>query len=79
MGGMREILRPDNGVLVPARDAGALADGLRTALAQPWDRAAIAAAMRRTWDDVARETIAICQQILDRRGAKPSSVRRIVL
>ncbi len=67
VGGMREILRPDNGVLVPARDAGALADGLRQALSHPWDRAAIAAAMRRTWDDVARETVDICQEVIDHR------------
>ncbi len=67
VGGMREILREDNGVLVPPRDADALADGLRLCLARDWDRAAIAAAMTRTWDDVARETLQECQAILQRR------------
>jgi glycosyltransferase involved in cell wall biosynthesis len=67
VGGMREILRADNGVLVPARDAAALAEGLRQCLGRDWDRAAIAAAMSRTWDDVARDTIAICDAVLDRR------------
>jgi teichuronic acid biosynthesis glycosyltransferase TuaC len=67
VGGMREILRADNGVIVPARDAVALADGLRQCLVRDWDRAAIAAAMSRTWDDVARETIGICEAVRDRR------------
>ena len=28
------------------------------------DHAAIAAAMRRTWDDVARETLAVCERVV---------------
>jgi glycosyltransferase involved in cell wall biosynthesis len=67
VGGMREILRADNGVLVPPRDANALAEGLRQCLARDWDRAAIAAAMSRSWDDVARDTIDICEAVCARR------------
>jgi len=66
VGGMREILHDDNGVLVRPRDADALAAALRQCLARDWDRAAIAAAMSRTWDDVARDTLAVCEAVLAR-------------
>lgn len=36
VGGVPELVRAENGVLVPAEDAAALADGLRTALARTW-------------------------------------------
>jgi teichuronic acid biosynthesis glycosyltransferase TuaC len=63
VGGTREILHADNGILVPPKNAEALAQALRQALDQPWDRPAIAAAMSRTWDDVAVETLAVCEQV----------------
>lgn len=66
VGGMREIVHESNGILVPPRDAQALADALREALAREWNREGIAAAMRRTWDDVARETLDLCESL---RGA----------
>jgi len=68
VGGTREILHADNGILVPPKNAEALATALRQALDQPWDRPAIAAAMSRTWDDVAVETLAVCEQVA--RGAR---------
>ena len=68
VGGTREILHADNGILIPPKNAEALAKALRQALDQPWDRPAIAAAMSRTWDDVAVETLAVCEQVA--RGAR---------
>jgi teichuronic acid biosynthesis glycosyltransferase TuaC len=70
VGGTREILHADNGILVPPKNAEALARALRQALDQPWDRPAIAAAMSRTWDDVAVETLAVCERVAraGRRG-----------
>lgn len=55
VGGTREILHERNGILIPPRDAGALTKALRDALDRDWDHAGIAAAMSRTWDDVAVE------------------------
>ena len=45
-------------------DAQVLADALRAALDAQWDHAAIAAAMQRTWDDVAAETLAVCEPLI---------------
>jgi glycosyltransferase involved in cell wall biosynthesis len=64
VGGIPEIIDDRNGLLVPARDTAALAEGLDKALSQPWDRAAISQAMTRTWDDVATETLAVCEQVI---------------
>jgi teichuronic acid biosynthesis glycosyltransferase TuaC len=69
VGGTREILRDGNGVLVPARNVDALCRGLQEALTKSWDHEAIAAAMRRTWDDVAVETLAVCEQVLAQRAS----------
>jgi len=67
VGGTREILHAGNGILIPARDAQQLALALRQAIDSPWDHAAIAAAMSRTWDDVAVETLAVCEQVVRQR------------
>ncbi|PXW96588.1 glycosyltransferase involved in cell wall biosynthesis [Sphaerotilus hippei] len=72
VGGTREILNARNGVLIPPRDAAALADGLRRALDGVWDHGAIAAAMNRSWDDVAVETLAVCEQV-----ARSAAGRRV--
>ena len=41
---------------------------MRAGLSRTWDRAAISRLRARTWDDVARETHAICQEVLQRGG-----------
>lgn len=43
VGGIPELLGAENGVMVPAGDAGRLEDGLRRALARAWDPAALRA------------------------------------
>jgi len=70
VGGTREILNASNGVLIPPRDPVALERALRTALDTSWDHAAIAAAMRRTWDDVAAATLAVCRRVVDERAGR---------
>jgi teichuronic acid biosynthesis glycosyltransferase TuaC len=60
VGGTREIVNAENGILIEPRDAAGLASALTQALDRPWNHAAIAAAMKRSWDDVARETLAVC-------------------
>ncbi|RZL03747.1 MAG: glycosyltransferase family 4 protein [Rubrivivax sp.] len=64
VGGIPEIINDGNGRLVPARDTAALEKGLDQALRHPWDRVAISQAMTRTWDDVATETLAVCEQVI---------------
>jgi glycosyltransferase involved in cell wall biosynthesis len=64
VGGTREILHNGNGILIPPKDASRLATALRDALNGEWDHAGIAAAMSRTWDDVAVETLAVCEQVV---------------
>lgn len=59
VGGIPEIVHQDNGVMVQARDAESLFQGFVTAFERKWNRAQIAESMKRTWDDVARETLAV--------------------
>ncbi len=64
VGGTREILTPDNGILIPPRDVPALLAGLTQALGTKWDHAGIAASMQRSWDDVATETLQVCTALV---------------
>jgi teichuronic acid biosynthesis glycosyltransferase TuaC len=64
VGGIPEIVDETSGILFPAKDAQALQNALAKALTRDWDADAIAARMRRTWDDVAAETLTICQQLV---------------
>lgn len=71
VGGTREIVTPDNGILIPPKDAAALRTALENALAKRWEHATIAAAMRRSWDDVAFETLRVCAAVAaSRRGER---------
>ena len=72
VGGTREIVNPENGLLIPRKDVVALQAALRQALDRRWDHAAIAAAMQRSWDDVAKETLAVCEALVpaSRRQAR---------
>lgn len=61
VGGIPELINESNGVLVPPRDAAALAAGLNQALSRPWNDGAIAAASARGWEQVAQETYQACE------------------
>lgn len=67
VGGTREILNDSNGILIPPKDPQALQVALTQALSRSWDHEGIARAMSRTWDDVAQETLDVCQGVLKRR------------
>lgn len=62
VGGTREIINLENGILIPPRDAKVLENALAQALTRLWDHAAIASAMQRSWNDVAVETLEVCQR-----------------
>ncbi len=68
VGGIPEVVDGDSGVLVPARDVGALADGLRAALVRDWDEAALSRRFSRSWEQVAAETLRACEEALTERG-----------
>jgi len=68
VGGIPEILPPEAGILVPPRDADALAAALRSALDREWDPARIAAEQSRSWDQVADETFKVCEEALRAAG-----------
>jgi teichuronic acid biosynthesis glycosyltransferase TuaC len=67
VGGTREIIDEHNGILIPPRDPLALQQALEHALDRAWDHQAIAARMQRTWDDVAVETLQVCEDLLRHR------------
>lgn len=67
VGGTREIVDAGNGLLVPPRDATALTDALRSALSRTWSRAALSARFSRGWDDVARQTLEVCEAAIEDR------------
>ena len=55
VGGVPELLRGDNGILVPPERPDALADALARALDRAWDPAALRATVPSlSWDAVAR-------------------------
>ncbi len=68
VGGTREIINEGNGILISPRDADVLRQALADALDRQWDHERIAQAMRRTWDDVALETLDVCKSVLAARA-----------
>jgi teichuronic acid biosynthesis glycosyltransferase TuaC len=64
VGGTREIINASNGILIPSRNPAQLQSGLEQALQRKWNHAGIAAGMRRSWDDVAAETLRICAPLV---------------
>jgi glycosyltransferase involved in cell wall biosynthesis len=71
VGGIPELVNAGNGVLVKPHDPQDLARGLIEAFERTWDEEEIARASRRSWKEVAEETVAVC------RSAIRSSIGRI--
>ena len=71
VGGIPEVVDAASGVLVPARDPAALADGLREALERGWDEAPLARRFSRDWRQVAQDTLQACEEVLaEARGER---------
>lgn len=68
VGGIPEVVDAASGVLVPPRDAAALAEGLRAGLARDWDETTLAKRFSRNWTTVALETLQACEAVLRARG-----------
>jgi len=64
VGGIPEVVDAESGILVPARDAQALATGLAQALDRHWDETALARKFSRDWRQVAEDTLEVCEQAL---------------
>lgn len=68
VGGVPEIVDSGCGILVPPADHEALAAGLRECLSGSWDEQQIAGRYRRSWSDMARETLEVCHMAVRRRS-----------
>jgi glycosyltransferase involved in cell wall biosynthesis len=63
VGGILEIVDASNGLLVPVGDVLKLRDALLVALTRPWDATALSKRFSRSWDNVARETLNVCESV----------------
>jgi glycosyltransferase involved in cell wall biosynthesis len=61
VGGVPEIVDSDCGVLIPSNEPHVVARGVFTALGGAWHRERIAARWQRSWAQVARETLDVCE------------------
>ena len=64
VGGIPELLRPETGMIVPQGNPAALADAISRSGKRYWDRAVVANSYPWSWDDIANQTIAICEDAL---------------
>jgi len=64
VGGVPELVNETNGALVQPGDPSGLAAALVAAMNRSWDPEAIARQGGRTWNDVARDTLAACSRLL---------------
>ena len=75
VGGIPELVDSSCGILVPPRAPEQLALALAETLTRPWDAAAITARFARSWDDVARETFEVCQNVLQEHSLSTTAMR----
>ena len=73
VGGIPEILGPDCGCLVPARDVEALARGLASVLDRKWDPVAISAKNSRSWESGAAERLKVFESLVSASAAPAAS------
>ena len=66
VGGIPEITDADCSILVDTLNVSNLASALRQGLHRKWDRQAISTRCTRSWDQVAKETYAVCEKVANR-------------
>jgi len=69
VGGVPEVVDASCALLVPPRDAQALAEALAAVLVRDWDEAALSRRFSRSWAEVATDTLTACREALAARGA----------
>jgi glycosyltransferase involved in cell wall biosynthesis len=72
VGGIPELIEDECGILVPPRDAQALAGALKEVLAREWDQDKIALRYQRSWEQVAEETFEACRTVCASAGKTAS-------
>lgn len=65
VGGIPELLDQESGILAPPNSPGNLATAIGAALDRPWDSDAISRKYLRSWEQVAQETLAVCQSVME--------------
>jgi teichuronic acid biosynthesis glycosyltransferase TuaC len=65
VGGIVEIADESCSILVPARDPATLARGILEAVNRTWDEADLAKRYSRSWEEVARQTLAACVEAVE--------------
>jgi teichuronic acid biosynthesis glycosyltransferase TuaC len=66
VGGIPELVNEECGILVPPHQPAALSAALDSALSKQWDGERIAKVFRRSWEQVAEETFAVCASAVER-------------
>jgi len=77
VGGIPELVDDRSGILVPPRDVTSLASAISECLNRTWDENAIAAQVRRSWDDVADNTYSACLEVLSERHGSIERVQSV--
>jgi len=74
VGGIVEIVDAETGLFTPVGDANSLSAALRESLDRNWDESVLSRRFRRSWADVAAETLAVCDSVYrGRRFSGPAS------
>jgi glycosyltransferase involved in cell wall biosynthesis len=71
VGGIPELVNERSAVLMPNNTAPAIARALEEARLKSWDRKEIARANSRSWQQVARETYRICEEVVGKWSPMP--------
>jgi teichuronic acid biosynthesis glycosyltransferase TuaC len=70
VGGILELVNEESGILIPPRDARAVARAIEKAMDWRWDEHSIAEQFRRGWDEAADELLQVCELALQQRREK---------
>ena len=74
VGGIPELVDSECGILVPPRNAEALAEALHQSLSRPWAEVAVSNKFRRGWAQGAMETEQICMEAVESYKGAPEEL-----